>query len=190
MRSLSTVLTGVALLAGVSSLPASAQSFSDTLCPRATPKVVAYKAATDTKDPAKIAAAARDAAEAYQLCVSEGQVNYPIEPTVNYDKTQAAMYLFAEGRALAVAGDVKNAVAPLQTSRKLADDVVEWQPQSQSFYASNGSEGDSAAHNSDRNGSRYRGSATDIRNADDQFLARLGVAPPPAAVPAASPAPH
>ncbi len=188
MRVLSIVLTGAALLAGAMPLPSSADTpFSDTLCPRAAPKVVAFKESGATKDAAKIANAARDAAEAYRLCASDAQVNYPVEPTVNYDKTQAAMYLFAQGRALAVSGDVKDAVPVLRDSRKLADDVALWQPQSQGFSASNGLEGDTAGHNTDRNGSRFRESATQIRDAATQLLVKLD---PTAVPPAAPPAPH
>ena len=86
---------------------------------------------------------------------------------------------------------MKDAVGVLQDSRKLADDVASWQPQSQGFSASNGPEGDSAGHNTDRNGSRYRESATEIRDAATQLLTRIDPSSVPAApVAPASPSPH
>ncbi|HEV3088201.1 MAG TPA: hypothetical protein VGX96_13345 [Candidatus Elarobacter sp.] len=197
MRPQSLLCVAVALGALAAARPATADTPpADTICPRAVPKVVAFNEAATSKDVAKITAAARSAAEAYQLCASDAQVakGVAVEPTVNYDKTRAAQFMVVEGRALAATGNATDAVAVLKNARHLADDVFGWQPESQTWHASStgggpsnsddagpSSGGNSAARNADRNGSRYREAAKAIRSAADDELAKLGA---PAAAPA------
>jgi hypothetical protein len=172
---------------------------SETICPRAVPKIVGFTEAVATNDAAKIAAAARAAADTYQLCAADAQssVNVAIEPTVNYDKTREAQYLVVAGKALLAAGNDSDGVSTLKTARKLADDVAGWQPSSIAFnstnHAGHSSSGDAAGvadasttqRNADRNGSRYKAAAIEIRDAADAALAR-----PQATQPAASPKPN
>lgn len=171
---------------------------ADTICPRAVPKIVAFTDAVATNDAMKIAAAARSAADTYQLCAADAQssINVAIEPTVNYDKTREAQYLVVAGKALLAAGNEPDGVSTLKNARKLADDVAGWQPSSIAFNSTNHAghaTGDSAGpadasttqRNADRNGSRYKAAAIEIRDAADAALVR-----PQAAQPAASPKPN
>ena len=162
---------------------------TDMVCPRAVPKIVALNDAATSKDVAKIAAAARGVADAYQVCTSDAQVakGVAVEPTVNYDKTRTAQYLVVVGRALAASGKPAEAVTALKNARHLADEVATWQPESQTWHASQTSGGpgaasddpgpsgggNSAARNTDRNGSRYKEAAVQIRAAADGELATL-----------------
>jgi hypothetical protein len=191
MRIQSLVLVAVAAtaLAAPNAAAAADLAPTDAVCPRAVPKIVAFNDAATSKEVAKIAAAARALADAYQLCASDAQVTkgVAVEPTVNYDKTRAAQYLVVEGRALAASGNAVEAATALKSARHFADDVATWQPESQTWHATNigggpgtgpsdgppSSGGNSAARNTDRNGSRYKDAATQIRTAADEELAKL-----------------
>lgn len=194
------VCVAVAASAIAASFPAAADTTpTDPICPRAVPKLVAFNDAAASKDIAKISAASRAAADAYVLCASEAQVTKGVamEPTVNYDKTRAAQYLVVAGRALAATGNATEAGAVLKTARHYADDVFGWQPDAQTWHASQttggaaagmsggsddpsgaSSGGNSAGRNTDRNGSRYKDAARQIRAAADEELAKLGVPAP------------
>lgn len=193
------VTISVAVVAAANGAATAAPSGpSDTICPRAVPKIVAFTDAVATNDAAKIAAAARAAADTYQLCAADAQssVNVAVEPTVNYDKTREAQYLVVAGKALLASGNDTDGVSTLKTARKLADDVAGWQPSSIAFNSTNHAghaTGDSGGpadasttqRNADRNGSRYKAAAIEIRDAADAALIR-----PQAAQPAASPKPN
>jgi hypothetical protein len=189
------VCLAVAASALAATRPAIAETaVADPICPRAVPKLVAFNEAAASKDVAKITAAARSAADAYTLCASEAQVTkgVAVEPTVNYDKTRAAQYLVVLGRALAASGNAAEAGTALKSARTLADDVFGWQPDAQTWHASQTSGGvpggkpaddpglvgggNSAARNTDRNGSRYKEAARQIRTAADEELAKLAPA--------------
>jgi hypothetical protein len=159
----------------------------DAICPRAVPKIAAFAEAVATNDTAKIVVAARAAADAYQLCAADAQStsNVAIEPTVNYDKTREAQYLVLVGRSLLASGN-PDGITALKTARKLADDVADWQPSSIAFNETNHAthqmgavaDGSTTQRNSDRNGSRYRSVAVEIRNAADEALARTQATQP------------
>jgi hypothetical protein len=199
LRTILTIAFSLAAVACANVVAAAAPSGpSDTICPRAVPKIVAFTDAVATNDAAKIAAAARAAADAYQLCAADAQssVNVAIEPTVNYDKTRQAQYLVVAGKALLASGNDSDGVSTLKTARKLADDVAGWQPSSMAFNSTNHAghatgdaggpaDASSTQRNTDRNGSRYKGAAIEIRDAADAALIR-----PQAAQPAASPKPN
>lgn len=169
---------------------------SDVACPRAVPKLIAFNEASASSDAAKIAAAARDAADAYRTCASNSSVNVPVEPTVNYDKTRAAQFLVVLGRAQVASGNTVDGAKSLKDARGLASEVAEWVPSAQSYSRTMAGE-TSSARNTDRNPSRYKSTAIEIRDAATQELAKLaaptaGTSPVPAATPAAaaSPKPH
>jgi hypothetical protein len=202
MRLQNVLSLAVALVVLAQAHPAAAQvGPADALCPRAVPKLAAFNEAKASNDMAKIAAAVRAIADAYELCASEAQVTkgVAVEPTVNYDKTRAAQYLVVEGRALAAGGNTADAIAALKKARHLADDVAIWQPESQAWHASptgggpapgagsaalgapsqaSAGGGNEAHRNTDLGGSRYKDAATEIRAAADAELKKLE---PPAA---------
>lgn len=161
---------------------------ADTICPRAVPKLVAFNDAAASKDIAKIAAAARGAADAYSLCASDASVakGVAVEPAVNYDKTRAAQYLVVLGRALAANGNATEATTALKNARQYADEVFGWQPDAQKWHASqttggtghgdlppDAAGGNMAVRNSDRDGSRSKETARQIRAAADEALEAL-----------------
>jgi hypothetical protein len=198
MRLQSLLCVAVALGVVATAVPAGAENApADLMCPRAVPKLVAFNDAAAAKDVAKISAAARATAEAYELCASDAQVakGVAVEPTVNYDKTRAAQFLVVEGRALAAGGNTVDAVAALKNARHLAEEVFVWQPESQSWHASattggvgpiggepaaappNAAGGNEARRNTDRGGSRYKEAAGQIRDAADAELKKLQATP-------------
>jgi len=163
--------------------------YSDTMCPRAAPPVIAFNDAASSADPVKIAGAAKSAAEAYRLCATDAQASQRVqyEPVVNYDKTRAAQFLVVAGRAEAVLGHNEAALAELRDARRIAADVAEWQPSSQTYHMSSGLDGNSADRNTDRNGSRYKPAAVEIVAAADAALAKLNGTSVPATAPAPAP---
>jgi hypothetical protein len=205
MRIQSFVWVAVAACALASPCAATAADLApaDPICPRAVPKIVTFNDAAASKDVAKIAVAARSIADTYEVCASDAQVakGVAVEPTVNYDKTRAAQYLVVLGRALAATGKTPEAVTAFKTARRYADEVATWQPDAQMWHASATSGGagpnpgrgrpddatgpqtggNTAARNTDRNGSRYREAAVQIRAAADGELATLE--PPQPATP-------
>ena len=195
MRLSSLLIIAVAAASVVSGRPAAAAPpFADPLCPRAVPKVLDFNAAGASNDAGKIAATARAAADAYQLCAADAQVTkgVAIEPTVNYSKTREAQFLVVEGRALLTLGNNADALAPLKNARRLADEVATWQPEPQLWVASqttggtamaggnsptqNG--GNTAMHNSDKDNSRYKTAALEIRATADEALGRFQAVAP------------
>jgi hypothetical protein len=152
---------------------------SDDVCPRAVPKLVAFKDASASNDLTKIAAAAGAAAEAYKLCEGDAVVRLTEEPAVNYDRTRAAQYLVVEGRALAATGDKARAIDAFRDARLLAEKVVLWSPMSQTYVQSNhapvgDTEVQRAGRNTDTRPSRYHDAAIEIRSAADTELEKLG----------------
>jgi hypothetical protein len=169
---------------------AQADTFSDQLCPRAVPKLIDFRDASATKDLKKISDASRAAAEAYKTCESEAVVRTFEEPYVNYDRTRAAQFMVVEGRTLAALGDTTRALETLRDARALADKVVEWQPQSQTYQQSSKAAGNAAARNTDLRASRYHDIALEIRGAADVALQELAARrqpPIPSPAPASSP---
>src|ERR1700734_3239888 len=95
LRTILTIAFSLGAIAGANAVATAAPALPpETICPRAVPKIVAFTDAVATNDAAKIAAAARAAADTYQLCAADAQssVNVAVEPTVNYDKTRQAQY--------------------------------------------------------------------------------------------------
>jgi hypothetical protein len=177
---------------------AGAEAPRDNLCSQAIPHLVDFQQASAGKDLAKIAAAARGAADAYQLCLSEAKTRTTEEPRWNYDRTRAAQFLVVEGRALAAIGDTKGAIQALQDARSLADDVVQWDGSGQTFSQSNNGSGYSTDRNTDRRGSQYKDAAKQVEAAALDELAKLNAparrqaSPAPgqsSPVPAKSPSP-
>jgi hypothetical protein len=175
----------------------------DTYCPRAAPGLAAFSAATQgpgQHDLAKIGAAARQAAEEYQLCIGEATTRVVDEPRINYDRVKAAYFLLVEARALAASGDTKTALQAAQESRKLADFVATWQPAALGAYQNNNGSGYADTRTTDHNGSAYQPDAKAVLAGDTELLntltarpqAQSGASPQPGAAvqPQVQPSPH
>ena len=190
MRSLG-VGIAIALIASSAAAPAkAADAPADLVCPRAVPKLAAYRDAVATSNLAKILPAVRSVADAYLTCLSEAKTRTYEEPYMNYDRTRAAQFLVVEGRALAATGDTHSAVAALNDAHDLAEQVVIWQPMSQTYIqSSNVHVGNHAGRSSDLDGSRYRDAAKAVLAAADDELVKLDATPRRQAKASPSPSP-
>jgi hypothetical protein len=166
---LAAAFAALVVCAGASS--ARADTYSDKVCPRAVPKVLAFNDAATSKDLRRISNAARAAADAYKVCEFEAVVRTWEEPYVNYDRTRAAQFMVVEGRSQAALGETDAAIATLRDARALAEQVVAWLPLSQVYtQSSRAAVGNAADRNTDRKPSRYHDAALEIRAAADDAL--------------------
>jgi hypothetical protein len=188
MHRLAAVLLAGAFSAALAPTPAGAAP-KDAYCPEAAAKVEAFSALATANDPAKIAAAAADAAEVYRGCALSATSVGNIEPAVNYDQTRVAQFEFAQARALLLLNKPTEAVRLFRDARMLADRVAAWTPSGMVYINSNRPGVSDSALNRDRKPSSYQKNALAIRDAADAQLAQLGASPEPSAQPAPSPSP-
>jgi hypothetical protein len=174
-------------------------TYTDTVCPRAVPKVTTFNGDAIAKNYAKLVDDAQAVVSAYRDCTTDARATAGLafEPTVNYDQTRTAQYLVVLGRLQAAAGNPVAAVTSLKSARALAGAVADWIPSAAagsaptapptnighmgmgmgSMAPSTVSVDTSAGHNSDRQPSRYKDAAVQIQVAADAELAKLGAAP-------------
>ena len=164
---------------------------ADTICPRVVPKMIALNDAGLTNDATKVLPAVQAVVTAYKECQADHLANKPIEPSVNYDRTRQAQFLIVVGRTYNALGQTDDAIRAYRESRATADDVANWTP-SAGQYSRSVAGATSANRNTDRQPSRYRDTAIEIRKAAEDALAALhaaNVAPSPAASPAPAASP-
>ena len=188
MHRIAAALLAVAVSAALAPPPAGAAP-KDAYCPEAAAKVDAFSALATANDPAKIAAAAADAADVYRACALSAASVGNIEPAVNYDQTRIAQFEFAQARSLLLLNKTTEAIALFRDARTLAAKVAAWTPSGMVYLNSNRPGVSDSALNRDRKPSSYQKNALAIRDAADAQLAQLGASPEPAAQPAASPSP-
>ena len=169
------------LLGGLTVVPAVADT-GDGLCPRALPKVDNFTAAAKASDVAKISEAAKEASDAFRLCMVDARITGPIEPRYNYDELRAAYFSTVQGRALVALGKPADAIAAFKDARSLANEVAEWKPDS-NMWSGNNISGTASGRNGDLRPSQYKDAALQIRIAAEAALAALGLStagtPPP-----------
>jgi hypothetical protein len=191
---------GVVPLLGAAAEPA----YTDTLCPRAVPKVTTFNNDAMAKSYAKLVDDAQAVVNAYHNCMTDARATtgLSLEPMVNYNQTRTAQYMIVLGRLQAATGDLAAAIDSLKRARALATDVAEWLPSvGEAGSAPNpppsgagrmgmgmGSMGSmpntpvdtSAAHGTgSHQPSRYRDAALQIQAAADGALAKLGAVASP-----------
>ena len=199
---LALVVAALSIVAcGQAARAADAPPFSDPLCTDAAKPVTAYNVLT--KDPnttldAAIAGA-QSIVDAYNQCAAEA-LRDGSTPKLQYAHLSAAQYMYVIGGWQHLGGNDDLARSQWEASLKLAQDIIDWQPMSQTYYSSNDvNVGSDSEHNPHGNGrSQYLGAATAVHDADQKALAGIGhpVAPKsatpatsatPAPAPAASP---
>jgi hypothetical protein len=190
------VLSSLAVVCALVAAPGLAKADTgDGLCPQALPKVDGFTTAGRSNDPGKIAEAAKAAADAFRLCMSDARITGPIEPRYNYDELRAAYFTVVEGRALEVLGKPAEAIVAFKDARSLANELAAWEPDS-NLWSGNNITGTASSRNSDRRPSQYKDAAVQIRTVAESELAKLGQStvgtPAPVARPqaVATPAPH
>jgi len=187
---LAVILGSGTVAAGTLPARAADPTFSDTLCPRAVPKVTTLNSDVVAKsDYTKLVDDARAVSDAYLNCTTDARSTFGIayEPVINYDQTRTAQYLVVLGRLQAATGNVADAIASFKSAHTLAINVADWIPDAEVGSASNGLAGNSAGRNKDRQPSRYKDAAVQIKASAEEELAKLGAGPAPA--PSSQPSP-
>lgn len=175
---------GVAVLALVPSAASADAGFSDPICFQATGPVRAYF--DKTKDPATTLedaiAYAQKVVDAYDACAAEKLSRGEVE-TLQYAHLSAARYDYVIGGWQHLGGNDGLARIALQAAVKLAQDIIDWHPDSQLWYASNDVNiGSGSWHNSYANGvSKYRTDAIGVRDAALKAISLLDKPAEPAA---------
>jgi hypothetical protein len=181
MKRLAAFGFGLAALALAPSAVRAESTFSDTTCVQATAPVRAYF--DKTKDPSTTledaVAYAQKVVDAYDQCAAEKRERGEIE-TLQYAHLSAARYDYVIGGWQHLGGNDGLARTALQAAVKLAQDIIDWHPDSQLWYASNDVNiGSGSWHNSYANGvSKYHQEAIEVR---DAALKSIGLLDKPAA---------
>ena len=200
-----TVTAGLALALAAVSLggPAAAQSFKDTICPEATQYVMAVGRARSDDPPQRIYDVAQAAANAYERC-SKQKLSYGFREAQHYADTRGSAFAVVAARALIALNRADEARRELESWRPLAQQVVDWQTETQTTVQGHRptggdlqSPGGGSVSGSDHRKSMYHESAKEIVAAIDAELAKIDTAsheqPRPqgrgAATPAPSPSP-
>ena len=155
---------------------AAGTTYSDLLCPEATPKVVAVQGLTTAADPAKILLVARDAADAYDVCAQRKLGGQDVEPGAHYAFTREAQFGVLAARALIAEKRLDEARRELVRDRSLAADVASWQ-------ASTHGTDPNVKVTSDSRFSRYHDTAQAVVDAANAELSQLGAPPSPSTAP-------
>jgi hypothetical protein len=186
VKLLLTVALGVAAVVApaVAAVAAAPPTFSDTVCPEATAKVIVIGGLTAGSDPNLIYDAAKAASDAYDLCAKRKLSDQDIEPGAHYAYTRAAQFGVLAGRALIVLKRPDEARRELQRDRALAADVASWET---SMHGRD----PGITVTSDTKYSRFHGSAQTVVDAADGELKKLAASQAPASAtsPAPSPSP-
>jgi hypothetical protein len=179
MRFIPGVLALAALaVLSVGATPAGAATITDQLCPEATQYVNTLADLGQNETPQKVYDASHAVTSAYETCQKRHLSNGNVEPGVHYAYTRQASYGVVEARALLALNRPGDAKSVLETSKRLASEVVDWR-RNMSFG------GDSK----DSRPSIYRNAAKDVVSAANELLAKLNAPSTPPAAPAFTPAP-
>jgi len=187
-----TLTASVALvLIGFALGPASASpaGFSDTICPEATQYMLGVGKLKKDDAPQRIYDAAQAAVDAYQRC-SKDKLASGFREAQHYADTRGAGLAVVAARALVALNRPDDARRELQQWRPLAQQVVDWQSETQTAaqghnraeksdsadHASSGipdQPGSSGMLASDHRPSMYRAAAKEIVVAIDEELGKL-----------------
>ena len=143
-------------------------AFADQQCPEASQYVSAIALLRPDDPPQKVYEATRAATNAYETCSTRQLADGNVEPAVHYAYVRRASFGVVEARALLALNRRSEAKTVLETSKRLAAEVVDWR-QNMSFGGSS----------KDNRASLYHDSAKDVLDAANAMLAKLE-APAPA----------
>ncbi len=170
----------LAILPGTSS---AAPAFTDTVCPNATPAVIAVGALKTSDSPDRVYEAAHAASSAYELCGRTKLADGDTEPGLHYAYTRQAGFGVLAARALLRLNRADDAKREFEADRRLALEVVDWRVSGSVVTSSANVNGtNDVTHTGDTRGSVYASSAKEIVAAIDAELAKLA-APSPAPKP-------
>jgi hypothetical protein len=155
--------------------------FSDVICPQATEYVLAVGRLHKDDPPQRIYDAAQAAVDAYQRCSKE-KLSNAFREAQHYADTRGAGLAVVAARALVALNRTDEARRELLQWRPLAQQVVDWQSETQTTVQPHaGHEGDNAplvgtgtgTINSDHRPSMYKASAKEIVLAIDEELSKI-----------------
>ncbi|HEY0380957.1 MAG TPA: hypothetical protein VGC72_02050 [Candidatus Elarobacter sp.] len=203
MRNPIALLT-VALVAIACGRAAAAEpGFSDVICPEATQYVLGVGKLKRDDPPQRVYDAAQAATNAYQRC-SKDKLSNGFREAQHYADTRGSAFAVVAARALIALNRADEARRELESWRPLAQQVVDWQSETQTSVQGHRptggdlqSAGGGSVSGSDHRKSMYHESAKEIVAAIDAELAKIDTTsheqPRPqgrgAATPAPSPSP-
>ncbi len=178
MRAL-TVSLALVLVASSSWRAAAAPgTFSDVICPQATQYVVAVGKLRTDDAPQRVYDTAQAAVDAYQRCSKE-KLSFAFREAQHYADTRAAGLAVVAARALIALGRGAEARSELEHWRPLAQQVVDWQTETQTSVSPHAPSGDgpegggATIAGSDHRKSMYRDAAKEIVTAIDAELIKI-----------------
>jgi hypothetical protein len=170
--------------------------FSDVICPEATQYVLSVGKLRSADPPEKIYPVAQAAVDAYARCSKDKLANGYREAQ-HYADTRGAGFAVVAARSLIAMKRYDDARRELERWRPLAQQVVDWQTETQAPYTAhrpNDMDPGPVASGADHRASMYRPAAKDVVAAIDAALAQLDSAQRdvsrPQAQPSAPPVPH
>jgi hypothetical protein len=191
MRTLTASLALVFVACSFGRASAVTPGFSDTICPEATQYVLAVGKLRQDDPPQRVYDAAQSAVDAYQRC-SKTKLSYGFREAQHYADTRAAGLAVVAARALMALNRTDDARRELLLWRPLAQQVVDWQSETQTpsqghvareTSDSGPSSGGPSAIASDHRPSMYRAAAKEIVLAIDEQLAKISDLSSPAPKP-------
>ena len=172
MRPMRSVFAAFALGAVAASPSAGARAaqagFSDTICPEATHYVQAVGRVRTDDTPQRIYEVAQAAADVYSRC-SRDKLAYGFREAQHYADTRGAGFAVVAARALIAMRRLDDARSLLLHWRALAQQVVDWQTETEAFASAN-IHTESVTIASDHRPSMYRAAAREIVQSADQAL--------------------
>jgi uncharacterized protein (UPF0335 family) len=172
MRSVRPVIAAFALGAAAVSPATGAGAvqagFSDVICPEATHYVLAVGRVRTDDAPQRVYDAAQAAVDAYSRC-SRDKLAYGYREAQHYADTRGAGFAVVAARALIAMRRLDEARRLLEHWRALAQQVVDWQTETEA-YASANIHTESVTIASDHRPSMYRAAAREIVQSADQAL--------------------
>jgi hypothetical protein len=187
MRTLTAFMALVLIGCSLGSASASPAGFSDTICPEATQYVLGVGKLKRDDPPQRIYDAAQAAVDAYQRCSKDKLAN-GFREAQHYADTRGAGLAVVAARALIALNRQDDARRELQQWRPLAQQVVDWQAETQTTAQAHvrAEKQDAADHAtsgipepstgmlaSDHRPSMYRAAAKEIVVAIDEELGKL-----------------
>ena len=175
MRSLRAVLAALAVCAAMFDAPARAHAvqpgFSDVICPEATQYVLAVGKLRTDDAPQRIYDAAQAAADVYALC-SKDKLAYGFREAQHYADTRGSGFGVVAAQALISLNRLDEARRELLHCRELAQQVVDWQTETEAYQTAN-VHLEPRTIPSDHRPSMYRAAAKAVVAAADIALAEV-----------------
>ncbi|HEY6234244.1 MAG TPA: hypothetical protein VIW69_03935 [Candidatus Elarobacter sp.] len=174
MRALTVAITLVFVACPAWRASASPAGFSDVICPQATQYVLAVGKLRVDDPPQRVYDATQPAVDAYQRCSKE-KLSFGFREAQHYADTRAAGLAVVAVRALIALGRGAEARRELEYWRPLAQQVVDWQTETQTAVSPHAA-GDDAGPNisgSDHRKSMYHDAAKEIVTAIDVELTKI-----------------